>query len=271
MFNLIGQKNLLAILDSYTLATLPRSLMLIGEAGCGKHTFFTHLANKLKLELVDITERGSNEDLDSFLVCPIPKMYLINLSTISEKEQNKFLKFIEEPATSCFIALAANSEVGVLDTILNRCIKLHFAQYTFSELQEIANFLHPNFSELDYQICRTPGKLIDLDSSSTNKLKLFCEKIIAMKKPIQYGMLLGQYTKINCFENYDQFNFDAFLNMMTYVAASNYAKVADSHSYNILEITRLYLKKLAVAPKVNRHDFLLSFFTVLYQEVILND
>lgn len=268
MFTLTGQKKLLATLNSYTLDTLPHSLMLIGEEGCGKRTFFTYLANRLNLELVNITDHCSDEDLDTYLSCPIPKMYLIDMRGFLEKEQNKFLKFIEEPSTTCFIAVTANSEIGVLDTILNRCIRLHFTQYTFDEMKEIADFFHPNFSELDYQICRTPGKLIELDDTATSKLKTLCEQILAMKKPMRYGAVLEQYTKINCFENYDQFNFEAFLNMLAYVASTSFMTNLDDHSYAVLKLTQTYLKKLAIAPKVNKHDFLLSFFTVLYREVI---
>lgn len=33
---MIGQSNLVKKLDAYTLATLPKTILFIGEAGCGK-------------------------------------------------------------------------------------------------------------------------------------------------------------------------------------------------------------------------------------------
>lgn len=268
MANLIGQKKLLQQLNSYTLETVPHSLMLIGEQGCGKRTFITNLANNLDLELVNISDNCTDTDIAEYIICPIPKMYLIDLRQFLEKDQNKFLKFIEEPSDTCFISVVTNSEIGVLDTILNRCIKLHFAQYTFEELKEIASVFHPNFNELDYQICRTPGKLFELDDAATPKLKALCEQIVSVKAPVKYGHILELYTKINCFENYDQFGFDAFLNMLAYVAFSKFSKDKDERSYNIYKTTADFLKKLTIAPRVNKHDFLLYFFTVLYNEVI---
>lgn len=268
MSNLVGQKKLLATLDSYTLETLPHALLLIGEEGCGKHTFCAYLANRLQLQIVNVNEAYEAEDLDNYSLCPIPKLYMLDMRDFLEKDQNRFLKFIEEPSDTCFVVVLMNSEVGILDTILNRGIKLHFSQYTYEDLKQLAETFHPNFSELDYQICRTPGSLLTLDSQTTASLKNFCEQLLTLYKPMHYGAILEQYTRINCYENYDQFDFNAFLNMLAYVASNRYRQTLDENSYKILKLTQTYLKKVATAPKVSKHDILLSFFTVLYREVI---
>lgn len=268
MSNLVGQKKLLTTLESYTLETLPHALILVGEEGCGKRTFCTYLANRLQLPIVNVNDAYDPEALDRYSLCPTPKIYMLDLREFLEKDQNRFLKFIEEPSETCFVVILANSEVGILDTILNRGRKLHFSQYTYDDLKQLAETYYPNFSELDYQICRTPGSLLMLDSQATTRLQKFCEQLITIRKPVRYGAILEHYTRINCYENYDQFNFDSFLNMLTYVAAKHYSEHLDDVSYKILRHTQTYLKKLALAPKVNKHDFLLSFFTVLYREVI---
>lgn len=269
MIELVGQTKLLNLINSYTLDTVPRSLMLIGDEGCGKRTFATQLANNLSLELCNISENCSDTDLLEYMLDPVAKLYLIDLRNFLEKEQNKFLKFIEEPSQSCFIVVLANSEIGVLDTILNRCVKLHFSQYTFSEMKQIANVFYPNFNELDYQVCKTPGKLLELDTAATLKIKQLCESILTIKQPIAYGRFLDIFTKINCYENYDQYNFNAFFNMLAYVAFTDFAENNNEHSYDIYKTTDKYLKSLALAPKINRHDFILSFLTTLYSEVIV--
>ena len=85
MINLVGQKKLLNILNSYTLDTLPKTLLFIGEDGCGKRTFAIYLANQLKLELVNITDKCSDVDLIYYQEYPLNRLYLIDLRGISEK------------------------------------------------------------------------------------------------------------------------------------------------------------------------------------------
>lgn len=269
MINLVGQKKLLNILNSYTIDTLPKTLLFIGAEGCGKRTFATYLANQLELELVNITDKCSDTDLVYYQEYPLNRIYLIDLRGILEKEQNKFLKFIEEPSDFCNIILVANSEFGILDTILSRCVKFHFAQYTFEEMKEAASFLCPDFNELDYNICKTPGKLIELDTNSINEVSNVCKHIINDK--ISYGDLMSTFTKINCYENYDQFSFDMFFNLMAYTALNTWKESNSDRALSIYLITQRYLANLQLAPKSSKVDFVTNYLSTIYSEVILGD
>jgi Holliday junction resolvasome RuvABC ATP-dependent DNA helicase subunit len=53
----IGQKLLLNKLNNLNLDSMPRSLLLLGDVGCGKHTYSNLIANRLGLKLVDIIAR----------------------------------------------------------------------------------------------------------------------------------------------------------------------------------------------------------------------
>ena len=53
---IIGQDNLLKLINTFTLTTIPRTLLFIGEEGCGKHLFAKYLANKLQLETINLNE-----------------------------------------------------------------------------------------------------------------------------------------------------------------------------------------------------------------------
>lgn len=269
MIKLIGQSKLLNILNLYTLDTLPKALLFIGDEGCGKRTFATYLANKLKLEIINITDKCSSENIIEYQECPIRKLYLIDLRNIPEKDQNKFLKFIEEPSDFCNIILVSNSEFGILDTILSRCVKLYFSQYTFNEMKEIASFLFPDFNEQYYNICKTPGKLIELDVNSIKPLTELCTNII--KHKLSYGDLMSVFTKINCYENYDQFSFDMFFNIMSQTAATIWKNESLEQALDIYMITQNYLSKLQLAPKSSKVDFLTGYLSTIYSEVMLRD
>ena len=269
MINLVGQEKLLNILNSYTLDTLPKTLLLIGDEGCGKRTFATYLANRLKLELVNIPKTCSDTDIMEYQECPVRKIYLIDLRGVLEKEQNKFLKFIEEPSDFCNIILVANSEFGILDTVLSRSTKFHFAQYTFEQMKEAASFLFPNFDEADYAICKTPGKLIELDTDHVTKVTEICKKIVSKK--LGYGELLSVFTLINCYENYDQFSFDMFFNTMSFIALDSYKKENNSQAFKIYMITQKFLSNLQLAPKSSKVDFVINYLATIYSEVMLGD
>ena len=95
MLNIIGQQKLLTAINSYTIQTLPKSLLFVGPTGCGKHTFAKYIADKFMLDFIELDAGVTCADIDYFLHRTIDTMYLIDLSKFPEKQQNQFLKFIE--------------------------------------------------------------------------------------------------------------------------------------------------------------------------------
>ena len=93
---MVGQEKLLQLLDRYILtATLPRTLLLEGDYGCGKHALTTYIAERLALPILDITETLSLEVLQQITLKPVPQVYLIDSTKISIREQNMILKFTD--------------------------------------------------------------------------------------------------------------------------------------------------------------------------------
>ena len=135
MNTIVGQKAILSLFSKYTLASMPSTLLLLGEKGSGKTYIAQKLAKQLEVDFIELTGQTTAEELIDYSQSPITKLYHIDLSEITEKAQNKFLKFIEEPSTSVKVILEAESEVGVLPTILNRCYKVTLESYTVEELQ----------------------------------------------------------------------------------------------------------------------------------------
>ena len=123
----IGQTKLLSKIENYYVTKrLPKTMMFIGPSGCGKHVFADYIVDKFDLDYVEISENISVQELDEYLHSTIDTLYVIDLNKFTEKQQNQFLKFIEEPSKSVYVLLMASSEAGILNTILNRCIKHTF-------------------------------------------------------------------------------------------------------------------------------------------------
>ena len=173
----IGQTRLLNILNNYNTVTLPKTLLFVGDRGCGKKTFAKYLANRFQFDFVEIEESVKAEDIQEFMYSTtINTIYLINLDNFTEKQHNIFLKITEEPSKSIYFILTTSSEATVLPTILNRCIKYHFDPYTLEELKEITGSVHINPTAVE--IFKTPGKLMNLTEASFNAILALADKLV---------------------------------------------------------------------------------------------
>ncbi len=181
---MVGQKQLLSQLDKYTIDTFPRSVLISGDEGAGKHLLVEYLAsNILKLPVVDITDNLSLEVIENIYLSVNPSIYLINLNNITDKTQNILLKLLEEPLSHSFIILIANSGINILSTILNRCIKIYMDKYSKEELESIAG---KPLDDITLSILNTPGKLKYLEHSSLENMLDVCHKIVSKLNIIRF-------------------------------------------------------------------------------------
>ena len=166
------QDKLYNLLDNLTLDTFPHTLLLLGERGCGKHTFIQDIGKKLSLEVVNITDRLSAEFIVECYLQPVPYIYVIDLNNVKLKEQNALLKFIEEPIETSYIVCTLELKSQTLPTILNRCQCWEFERYNVEQLKSFTN------DELLLQICTTPGQILTAQKYNVNEIKGYCEHII---------------------------------------------------------------------------------------------
>ncbi|MBO5423993.1 MAG: AAA family ATPase [Lachnospiraceae bacterium] len=261
---IIGQTRLLEKLNKYTLTTLPKTLLFIGEEGCGKHTMIKQLAQNLQLDTVEITDKITAEDLIEFSQKTVPTVYIIDLTAFTEKQQNQFLKFIEEPSESVFTILIASSEIGILPTILNRCVKLRFDPYTKEELQEIANRVID--SELVFEICKTPGQIVNLSLDSFNEMYALCEKLVLKTRVANYPNLMKVAVKINYKEDFNKFDFNLFFNTLEYVAFSIFKNTNNEDAFKTYCLTNQF-KQARINKSIAKEAFMLNFLTQLWKEL----
>jgi len=261
---IIGQEKLLNKLNSYTLATLPKTIMFLGEVGCGKTFFANNLAERFELEVVEINEKVTEEQLIEYNQCPVPKFYLIDLELFDQKQQNQFLKFIEEPAESVYIILMARSEINILQTILNRCIKFHFEPYTKDQLNAFA-FLLDNPDPKLFDICPTPGLILNADYKTFPDLCKLCNTIIDKINLASYANTISISLKINYKEEYSKFNFDMFFTTLEYLAFEKYKNTGDAQSLKIYKLTN-NTKQLMLNKTLAKESYMLNFLTTLWKE-----
>lgn len=183
---MIGQLNLLSRVNNLIENNqLPRTLLLEGEFGCGKHTLASYIADKLGYELIDITDRISLETLEQITLSPIPNVYSVNITKSSIKEQNMLLKFLEEPLKNSYILLLCENKQKLIETVVNRCQCFKFEGYTKDELEQ---FTGGNNLLLEY--AATPGMILKLKDVPLNSMIELSCKIFQQINKANYSNVL---------------------------------------------------------------------------------
>lgn len=265
---IIGQANLLKKLDSYNINTLPKALLLIGEEGCGKKVMSKYLADRLNLKLVNIKEKLDPDKIIEYQYCINRTMFVIDLRDFLTKEgknQNNFLKFIEEPGKNAYIVLLANSEVGILPTILNRCTKLYFESYTIEELKK-SQWLTPKDNDLLYKVCRTPGQLQAVSEEELNKAKELCELVLNTVSQKTYAETLGLLKYINDKKHEDRVSLLVFLNTLIYLSYEKYVNTQDNIALIIYKHTTQALQNYIMAALLEEH-LIINLLLNIWEEV----
>ncbi len=185
---MIGQESIISKFELQILdKTFPRTILLLGEYGSGKHMLVDNLSNKLlHIPVEDITNKLSNEKLDEIQLCPLQKLYLIDGNYIDFKKQNILLKFFEEPLTNSFIVLLAESTLTLLPTILNRCQVYQMNSYSNSQLEEITGVN----DAVILQYCRTPGKVLKFMQVDINTYLIYIDRMLTLLSRASWANIL---------------------------------------------------------------------------------
>ena len=259
--NIIGQTKLLSKINA--MEYLPKTLMFLGPTGCGKHTIARYIAEEFKLDFVEIEESVSAQDLEDYTHKTIDTLYLINLNKFTEKQQNQFLKFIEEPSKSVYIILIANSEAGILNTILNRSIKYHLEPYTKGQIEQITN---TKVNDLAFKIFRTPGKLLNLTEQSFNDVMGLANTVVRSINKAAYPNALVVSTKINYKDLYNKIDFDLFFDAVEYLALEDYVNNKTEQSLTVFKTTNQF-KQYATQQNLIKEILMINYLTTLWEAV----
>lgn len=169
---IIGQEKIKGRIDTTNIDTFPRSLLLIGEVGSGKHIFVNYISNHLGLDVIDVTDTICYELIEEIQSKPQPHIYLIDGNKITVKTENVILKFVEEPLLNSFIIIIATDKSILLDTVVNRCVVWEFQKYTESQLRYFAD------SDEILSLCSTPGQIEQMKCQSISDMRKLANTIV---------------------------------------------------------------------------------------------
>ncbi len=239
---MVGQKNLVKKLKSYSIATLPHSILLLGEQGCGKHTAVQMMSEHYHLDVIDITDEISLETIENIYINSTAHFYLIDVNRINERQQNIILKFLEEPSINAYIILISTSKALLLDTVVNRCMSFEFEPYSKEELMQFLDF-DSDVDKLLYY-CHTPGQILKTSVESLNALVDLCDNIITNLRRARFTNIFKISQKFNYKEDTDKFEVDLFYRVLLERMFLRYSNEPDIIICKMYETASNSLKKL---------------------------
>lgn len=265
---IVGQEKLVNIFNGFTRETLPKTIMLIGEEGCGKKALLSNLAERLELDIFHIKsykeEDGSKIDLTDLDLYPLPRLYVIHIDNIEPRYQGRFLKFIEEQNPNKYVALIANSTLNINEAIVNRAVKYYFEPYSPELLKKHFGWLVASETDIVFNICTTPGQLSGINGEEIQALYDFCDKMVKKAKIAPYANMMTIVHKINYKEEYNKFDFNLFFNALIYASYKDYLETNNIDSFKIYQLTTQYKQQL-FRTTINKENFVINFLDSLWR------
>lgn len=280
---MIGQEKILNVINKYSLATMPKTMLFIGPEGSGKHTLIKLLAanvyapyvsfNEQLLKLKDLTDLSypdlAKEVSENIITGVIPTVYVIDLSCTYMNKQihTLLLKLIEDVPTNAYFCLTANSLLDVPPAIENRCIKHTLAPYTVEQLKQI----RPCSNDLVYKVCKTPGQLIGSDDKNIVKFYNICRILPNELARTNYAKVASLSARVNYKEAYDKLDMDMFFDIILLVTSEDYLENNNLNSLKMYNFTTNY--RQSIFDKVNKtgiknlikESFVLNYLTRLWE------
>lgn len=208
---MIGQKQLIEKINTYSLRTFPHSVLLIGDRGSENNEVCEYISRKFDIPLYDITELISDDYINEIYAMPELGLYVIDGSKITEREQNILLKFYEEPNAYTYIIIMCESKYNILETIQSRSYDLIMDKYSRDILEPLCT---KEPKELILSIANTPGTVEELNHTDIDGLRKLCETILEKINVASYANTLTISNKINFKDEYDKFPLWAFIRMI---------------------------------------------------------
>lgn len=207
---MIGQERLRRQINNLDLNTFPKSLLVIGDEGSGKHLLVNEIAKRLNLQIIELDEGISLDTINEIYISVLPCIYMLDMDVISKTrrndiQQNKILKLLEEPPKAAFIILLSESKTTIIDTILNRCQVWKMDPYSEKEQQEIYGKAD-NFIEKGHRFITQPGQLINASTNDLDYLDTLTSNIRDNIYRANTSNILTIKDRINFCTNYSYIN-----------------------------------------------------------------
>ena len=268
MADVIGLNNVRKQLSSLT--KLPHSFAFVGSEGSGRHLLVNDVNDRFfKLPCLDISDSLSDETIDSIYTYPQKRLYIIDVSKITEKDQNTILKFIEEPFENIYICLLAIDRYFLLPTIRNRVIFYTLDAYSKNELKRFSDNQEIDIDDgwFDY-VVRTPGDILRIRSHNVdlNAIGSLTTNIVHNIGKASLPNTLSIVDKLNFKDEFDKFDLTFFLRSLyrDYLIGHRKERIKEYFDHALI-VSRTYIDLLK-DPRLDRKRLITGMLIRLWKE-----
>ena len=242
---------------------MPRTVLLSGEWGSGKHTLVKEISSKIGYDLIDITDCISLEKIQEAQISPYPNIYVVNCDNISVKEQNMLLKFLEEPLKNAYIFLLSSCKQKLLPTVVNRCRVYTMSAYSKEELSQFISS-ECKFSDKVLEYADTPGWAIKLQEPGLEDIISLTEKIFTKITVANYSNVLTIPEKISITKtDTDKIDFYTFCYVLINMGKYLYCKGVIS--FPMFNLTREFYNNTSI-PNINKRHLIENYLVSLKKQ-----
>ena len=213
---MLGQDKIINKINSSTLDTFPRTLLLEGKKGSGRRTLLKEISKKFNIEIIDISDNLTSETIEEIMCSVSPNIYFINTDSITLKNENVILKFLEEPLKNSFIILICEDVNHLIPTIRNRCQIWKLEEYNRDFLATfINNDLEGNIKNNILDFSETPGQVIEYQTLPIDEMSEYAIKIFTLISSANIANILNISNAIAYKNEKDKFDFNLFCKILT--------------------------------------------------------
>lgn len=218
---LLYQDNIINKILSLNIDSFPRTLLIEGKSGSGKHLLVDIISEHLNLTKVDLTDNLNFDTIFDIALKVEPLIYFIDLNKTTEKQQNVILKFLEEPLKNSFIVCIIDDKNSLLPTVQNRCQIWTMQEYTKENLIDFAKRNGvTNYDEF-IDLVNTPGDILKFTTTNIDSYITLAKTIFQKINRATPGNTLTISNKICFKDENDNIKIDIFGKILLRVAKEN--------------------------------------------------
>lgn len=210
---MVNQDKLKSKIDTYSLDTLPHSILLLGDEGAGHLDVCEYISNKFDLYNIDISDTISTDYINQVYLTSTPTLYTIDINSLDDKKQNILLKLYEEPGNYIYIVLYGESTYNIIETLVNRSYILKMDLFSRDYLSTL---IKSSFTDYILNICTTPGQIETANHTDIEALQKLCENINGRIGSASIGNALTISNKINFSDEYSKYDLGLFIKALGY-------------------------------------------------------
>lgn len=252
---IIGQTNVINILNKFDKNTFPRFSIVSGLRGSGKSLIIKYIADnilKTEINLVSSISDVRQICIDAPTFTSY-RLYVLNdFDSMNFRAKESILKLCEDTPNNLYIIIETNSLENIKQTLISRANVIQLQNYSNDELSDYCHTLDDfKPEELEYLLAafKTPGDILRAHNCGILELYSFCYKILTNIFSANMFNAMNISNKLKLKSDSQGYDLDLFFTILMHCA--KFYLDMDS-AENFINITSKTLTKLNNVKSLNK-------------------